>query len=139
HDAKPRTEVQLVKPAGRPRLTVAAEKLELLCLQIEDGRLVVLFRGWEVQRVADAGISRHPIGQAPVVLEEVFLEVGAIADLFLLEVDRELLHLSQQEARERRPGVRGAREIAEQVAEGERSRWRRRLQNVEALPPQIRT
>ena len=138
-DPQPRAEIQLVELPGGAWLAVATEELELLRLEIEDGRLVVLFGGREVQRVADAGIDRQAIGQPPVVLDEVLLEVGAIADLLLLEVDRELLHLSEQEARERRARVRRAREIAEQVAEGEGPGRRRRLQHIEALPPQVRT
>jgi hypothetical protein len=73
--SQPRAEVQLVQLAGGPRLAIAAEKLELLRLQIEDGCLVVLLRGREVQRVPDAGIERQAIGHPPVVLEEVLLKV----------------------------------------------------------------
>ena len=57
----------------------------------------------------------------------------------LLQVDRELLHLPEQEAGQRRPGVRRCpRQVGEQVAEGERPGRRRRLHDVQTLPSQIR-
>ena len=55
----------------------------------------------------------------------------------LLQVDRELLDLPEKKAGERRPGVGGAGQIGEQVAEGERAGRRRRLDDVEPLPTQI--
>ena len=51
-DAKPRTEVESVELTGGPRLAILAEVLELLRLQVEHGRLVVLLGRGEVQRVA---------------------------------------------------------------------------------------
>ena len=81
------------------------EIFELLRLQVEDGDLIVLFGRREVQRVAHAGVDRDAVRQPPVVLDEVLLEVRAVPDLVLLQVDRELLHLAEQEAGERRAGV----------------------------------
>src|SRR5258705_78720 len=95
--------------ARRTRVAALTKIVELPGLQVEDSRLVVLFRRREVQRVAHAGRQR-PVGRdLPVVLDEVLLEVRAIADLLLLQVDRERLHLSEEETRERRPGVGDAR------------------------------
>ena len=71
------------------------------------------------------------------VLDEVLLEVRAVPDFTLLQIDREQLHLTQEKARERRARVRRARKIGEQAAEGERAGRRRRLDDVEALPAQI--
>ena len=68
---------------------------------------------------------------------EVLLEVRAVPDLLLLQVDREQLHLPQQKAGERRARVRGSRQIAEQVGERERPRRRGRLHDVQPLPPQV--
>ena len=62
----------------------------------------------------------------------------AVADLLLLQVDRELLHLAEEEAGERRAGVRRTPgRSREQVAEGERAGRRRRLDHVEPLPAQV--
>ena len=57
-DAEARAEVELVELPRGARLAVAAQVLELLRLQVEDGHLVVLFGGREVQRVAHAARSR---------------------------------------------------------------------------------
>ena len=81
------------------------EILELLGLQIEDGGLIVLLRSTGSSACSAAGVDGDAIRQPPVVLNEVLLEVGAIPDLVLLQVDRELLHLAEQKARERRAGV----------------------------------
>ena len=74
--------------------------------------------------------SRH----FPVVLDEVFLEVRALLDRRLLQIDRERLNLAEQEARERRARVGDVRLVAEQVAERERAGRRRRLDDVRAAP-----
>ena len=51
-DAETRPEVVSVQLARGARLAVPAEVLELLGLEVEDGRLVVLLGRGEVQRVA---------------------------------------------------------------------------------------
>jgi hypothetical protein len=61
----------------------------------------------------------------------------AIADLVLLQVNRELLFLPEQKAGERRACIRRAREIRQQIAEREHAGRRGGLQYVEALPSQI--
>ena len=71
---------------------------------------------------------------APVVLDEVLLEMRAVPDLVLLQVDRELLDLAEEKAGERRSGVGDAREIGEQAAEGERAGGRGRLDDVQRAP-----
>ncbi len=138
-DAEAGSEIELVKLARGTRLTVPAQKLELLRLQVEDRGLVVLFGGRKVQRVSHAGVDGHAVGHAPVVLDEVLLEMGPVANLLLLQVDRELLNLAQEKARERRAGIGGAGKVGEQVAERERARRRWRLDHVEALPAQVRS
>ena len=47
---------------------------------------------------------------------------GAVADLLLLQIDRELLHLAEQKAGERRARVGDARQVGEEAAERERAR-----------------
>src|SRR4029077_10297088 len=73
----------------------------------------------------------------PVVLQEVFLEVCTLLDLGLLEVDREGLHLPEEEAGERRASARDARQVAADRVEGERPGGRWRLDDVESFPPPV--
>ena len=56
----------------------------------------------EIERVPQARADRQPVGHLPVVLNEVLLELRAVSNLLLLQIDREVLHLAEQEARERR-------------------------------------
>src|SRR4029079_16730366 len=55
--------------------------LEQLRLQIEDGGLPVDFVRRKIQGVAQAWIDGEVIGNLPVVLDEVFLEAGALLNL----------------------------------------------------------
>jgi hypothetical protein len=102
-----------------PRVIVAAEILELLRLKVENGSLVPRFDRGEVQRVAQPAVHRDTVGYAPVVLGKILFKVGAIAYLILLQIDRELLDLPQQETRERRPRVCDAGQVGEKIAECE--------------------
>ena len=134
---EPRTEIQLVEPARGPRTPVASEKLELARVHVEDGRLVVLLDRRKVQRVPQSWRQREAIGHPPVVLDEILLHVGPVANLPWLQIDRERLHLPEQEAGERRSRVRRSRKIAEERAELVQTGRRWRLDDVQALPPQI--
>jgi hypothetical protein len=118
-DAETRAEVQLVELARRSRIPVAPEVVQLSRLQIEYGCLIVRLGGGKIQRVSEPGVDGDPVRQAPVILNEVLLEVRAVADRVLLEVDGELLHLAKQKARQRCARVGDAGEIGEQAAEGE--------------------
>src|SRR6185436_18148159 len=113
--------------------------LELLRLQVEHGSLAIDLCRWEIQRVAQSRIERQAIGHLPVVLNEVFLNVRALLNIGLLEIDIECLHLSQQEAREGITGGRDAGEIAPDYREGERSSRPWRLDDVEPFPPPVET
>ena len=100
--AQARAEVVFLQRTHRVRPRV----FELLRLQVEDGRLAVdLCRG-KIQRVPQARIDGEPIGDFPVVLNEVLLEVRALLNLRLLQVDRERLNLAEQKAGQRRAGIR---------------------------------
>src|SRR5438445_806688 len=88
-----------------PTYATSTEIVELLRLQIEDGRLIVHLGGREIQRVAHARRQRPAMGDLPVVLDEVLLKVRAVLDLLLLQIDRERLHLAEQKARKWRACV----------------------------------
>ena len=66
--------------------------------EIEDGALIVLLGGGEVQGPACADVEGEAVGDAPVVLHEVLLDVVARADLAGLEIDREGVDLAEKEA-----------------------------------------
>ena len=140
-NAEARAEIVLVELTRRARISVAAEIVELLGLQIEDGDLVAFFGRGKVQRIANAGIQRDALRHPPIVLNEVLLEVGAVPNLRLLQIDREPLDLTQEKAGQRRACVAGGcrirRQIGEQVAECELARRRRGLHDVQPLPAQI--
>src|SRR5947208_3254156 len=84
---KARPEVQLVQLARRSRIAALSEIVELLGLEIEDGRLVVFLGRREIQRVAHAWRERPVARDSPLVLDEVLLEVRPIANLLLLKID----------------------------------------------------
>ena len=86
-DARPAAARSCSSSAAAPGSV--ARILELLRLQVEDGGLAVDLGRRKIQRVAQAGIEREPIGDLPVVLDEVLLEVRALLNLRLLQIDRE--------------------------------------------------
>ena len=94
-----------MKLPGRAWISIPAEVFELLGLQVEHCGLVVLLGRREIQRVSQAGVDGEAPRHTPVILDEVFLELRTIPDLVFLQVDRELLHLSEQKAGERRARV----------------------------------
>src|SRR5262249_56662748 len=106
--AQTRAEVVLLQRPDRIRAGI----LELERMQVEDRGLSVDLGRWKIQRVPQAGVDRETVRHLPVVLNEVLLEVRAFLNLRGLEIDREVLHLSEQEARQRRARVRGSRQIA---------------------------
>ena len=81
--AKARPEIVLLQRAHgiRPRV------VELPCLQVEDGGLAIDFGRRKIQRVAQAGVQRQPIGDLPVVLDEILLEMRPLLDLRRLQID----------------------------------------------------
>ncbi len=95
------------------------------------------FRRREVERVAQPGRQREVRRDLPVVLDEVFLRSRPLLDLLLLQIDREGLHLSEEETRQRRPGPAGARLVAADGVERERPGGGRRLDDVQALPAPV--
>src|SRR5260221_1480136 len=64
--------------------------------------------------------------------------MSPVPDLRLLQVDRELLHLAQKKTGQRGSRVGDSGKIREEIAEHERPCRRRRLHNVETLPPEVR-
>src|ERR1700694_2292981 len=100
-------------------MAVLAQVLELLSLQIEHGGLIVFLGRWKIERIAQAGRNRQPIGDFPVVLDEILLKPRAGANLLPLYVDREGLDLTEQKAGERRSGVGHARQIGKEIREDE--------------------
>src|SRR4029453_3824379 len=88
-------------------------------------------------RVTQPGADRERVRDTPVVLDEVLLELRPLLDLVGLQIDRKALHLAEEEARELRAGIRHAGEIASQRGECERPGRRRRLNDVEPLPPPV--
>ena len=131
-DTQTRPEVFPMELAGRAGKTVLPKVVELLRLQIEDGALVVRFRGRKIQGVTKAEIHGDAAGGFPIVLHEPLLKPGARLKNFLLNVDGELLYLAQQEASERGACAGDARKICKQSAEGEGARGGGRLTHVEA-------
>ena len=131
--AETRAEVVLLQRTDR----VVAWILQLLRLEIEHGRLTADFRGREVQRIAQPRVERQPLGHFPIVLDEVLLKVGPLLYSGVLQVDREVLDLPQEEARERRPGAGHAGQIAADGVEGEGTCRRRRLDDVQSLPAPV--
>ena len=63
--------------------------------------------------------------------------MGALLNLLLLQIDREGLHLSEQEAREGVAGIRDPWQVAADGAEDERAGRPRWLVHVEPLPAGI--
>ncbi|HEU4892613.1 MAG TPA: hypothetical protein VFT47_13750 [Vicinamibacterales bacterium] len=51
---------------SRATLTISAEVLELLALEVEDSRLIVLFGRGKVERVAEAAVHGQPIAHRHV-------------------------------------------------------------------------
>ena len=123
--------------AGCPRVAVAARVLELLGRHVEDRALVVDLGRREVERVAQAGVDREARGRAPVVLDEELQDPGPLPELLVLKVDREVLHLAQEEAREGQARAGGAGPVAALAGESEQPRGRRRLDDVEPLQPKV--
>src|SRR6266481_822315 len=91
-----RSKIKLVQLAGCIRKAILAKEIEFLRLQIENCSLVVRFFGGKIQRVAHACIHREPARGLPVVLNEVFLNMGTRPDGFGLQVDLKRLDLTQQ-------------------------------------------
>ena len=85
---------------GGARVPVPSQVLERSRVEVEDGSLVVDLRRREVQRVTQAAVHREPRRDPPVVLDEVLLEMRAVADAVVLQIDRELLDLTEKKARE---------------------------------------
>src|SRR5581483_582208 len=119
--------------------SVLAQIVQFLRSKIKHGALIVRFRGGKVQRVAQTGVKREAWRCFPVVLHEVFLNVRARADDLALQINGELLHLSQQKAGQSIARAAHARLIGEQLREGEDTRRVRRLQDVEPLPAEVQS
>ena len=68
---------QFARAAG---VSVVAEVVELLRLQVEDSPLIVLFRRGMMQCPAGAQVEGEAICQFPVILKKIFLDVIARAD-----------------------------------------------------------
>ena len=135
HRAEARAEIVLLqRPNG-----VGAGILELPRFQVEHGGLSVDFGGGKIQRVAHSRIDREAARHLPIVLNEVLLSARSFLNLLLLQIDRKTLHLSEQEARERRSGIAHAGQIAADRIERERTGRRRRLNHVQALPAPVQS
>src|SRR5215203_7459756 len=98
-------------------MSIPAEIFELLRVEVENRGLIVLFVRGKVQRIPQSAIHRDAAGCTPRILHEVLLRVCAVADLLRLHVDREALHLAEQEAGEWRASVSRAGQVCEQAAE----------------------
>ena len=123
--------------AGGARVAVATEILQLRGLEVEHRDLVVLFRRREVQRVAQAALTVMRSLMRQSSWNEAPWKCARFRIWVLLQVDREGRDLAEQEACQRRTGVRHGRLIGEQAGEGEDTRRRRRLDDVQPLPAQV--
>ncbi len=86
--------------AGGLGVAVDAYVVENLGGRVKDSALVVLFGGWVVEGPAKAEVGGEFGREAPVVLDEVLLQVVAGAQDTGLKVDREGINLAEEEAGE---------------------------------------
>src|SRR5262245_48247559 len=87
HDAEAGTEVQLVQFARGARVAVSPQIFELPRIRVEDRDLIVRLDRGEVERIAEARVDGQPVVHPPVVLDEILLNVRAVSNLLLLEID----------------------------------------------------
>src|SRR4051794_13552682 len=93
-----------MEPPRGVRITVLSEIIELPRFEIKDGGLIVFFDRRKIQRVAETEIERQARAQTKVVLREEFEKSRPRPEFVRLQIDREVLHLPEQKARQRAAG-----------------------------------
>ena len=112
-------------------------EVEDLRVQVENRPLVVLFGGREIERISDAEIQRQPWRELPIIPRESLGNVRARLDHVLLNVDREGVHLAQQQGRQRVAAASDSGGIAARSGEGKRSCGIRWIEHIERLTTDV--
>ena len=118
-------------------VAVDTEIVELLGGEVEDGALVCLFDGGEVEGVAGAEVEGETVGDLPVILEEVLLDLVAGADLAGLEIDLEGIDLAEKKTCDGVAAVGDPLLIRTSGGEGEGAGGIRRGDGVELVPAEV--
>ena len=130
-------EVVEVQFAGAAGVSVLAEIVELLGLEIEDCTLVGLFVGGEVQGPARADVQGEAVGGLPIILQEVLFDLVAGADDALLKIDLEVVDLAEEEACEGVAAVGDALLVGAGGGECEEAGGAGRRDGVENVPAEV--
>src|SRR6266852_4381317 len=104
-------------------------KVEDLCVQIENGAVVVYFRRGKVQGIPRAQIQGQPLGDSPFIANEELGNMGALQQSLVLNIDAESIHLAKQQ---RSHAVSRARRV-----ECKRASRIGRVDNIERLAPDV--
>ena len=123
--------------ASAAGVAVDAEVVKLLGGEVEDGSLIGLFDGGEVEGVACSQVEGEAAGDAPVILKEVFLDLVAWADLAGLEVDLEGVDLAEEEAGDSVAAVGNALLVGSGGGEGEGAGGVGGRDGVELVPAEV--
>ena len=126
-----------VELAGAAGVAVDAEVIELLGGEVEDGALVGLFGGGEVEGLTGAEVEGEAAGDAPIILNEVLLDLVAGADLAGLEVDLEGVDLAEEEAGDGVAAVGDALLVGSGGGEGEGAGGVGGRDGVEFVPAEV--
>src|SRR4029077_21223818 len=77
----------------RMHLTGRVVEFQNLCVQVEDGSLIILLRGRKVKRIAAPDVQREPSRNSPVIADEELGNMGARLNDLLLNIDGECVPL----------------------------------------------
>ncbi len=136
-EADARGDIVIVKLAGAAAVAVDAEVVELLRGEVEDRALVVLLDRGEVKGPARADVGGEAVGDFPVVLDEILLDLVARPNLAFLQVDLEGIDLAEEEAGDGVAAVGDALLIGSSGGEGKGAGGIGRGNGVELIPAEV--